>query len=52
MKKDKIIGKEVGCVTIHMYKEQNSKLPLFRINTDNDDVLPLSYIIEDILKMY
>ena len=52
MDTDDIVGEEIGCVSIHMYKETTSNLPLFRINTDSDNVLPLSYIIEDILKFY
>ncbi len=52
MDTDDIVGEEIGCVSIHMYKETNSSLPLFRINTNSDNVLPLSYIIEDLLKFY
>lgn len=52
MDTDDIVGEEVGCVSIHMYKETTSNLPLFRINTDSDNVLPLSYIIEDFLRFY
>ena len=39
MDTDDIVGEEIGCVSIHMYKETNSSLPLFRINTNSDNVL-------------
>ena len=52
MDTDDIVGEEIGCVYMHMYKETTSNLPLFRINTNSDNVLPLSYIIEDLLKFY
>lgn len=44
-----IVGKEIGTVSISMYKDIESGHKFFRINTDNENVLQLSYIIEDFL---
>ena len=41
----------VGTVTISVFKNSNDDVD-FKINTDNDDVLPVSYVIEDTLKLY
>ncbi len=41
----------VGTVTISIFKNSNDDVD-FKINTDNDDVLPVSYVIEDTLKLY
>lgn len=48
----KITVKKVGIVSVHMYKEAKTNAPFFYIKSENKDVLPLSYIIEDTLKMY
>ena len=49
---NKIIAEEVGSVNISMYKDSTTGLPLFYVKSDNEDVLQLSYIIEDFLKLY
>ena len=41
----------IGTVTINVLKDTNDRIAL-EINTDNDDVLPVSYVIEDTLKLY
>lgn len=41
----------IGTVTISVFKDENNEVN-FRINIDNDDVLPVSYVIEDTLKLY
>ncbi len=41
----------VGTVTISVFKDTNNNVN-FKINIDNDDVLPVSYVIEDTLKQY
>lgn len=41
---------KVGTVTISVYK--NNISTSFNIETSNEDVLPVSYVIEDVLKYY
>ena len=38
-------------VTISVFKDEKNEVN-FKINIDNDDVLPVSYVIEDTLKLY
>lgn len=52
MIEDCIIGEKCGTVTVSIYKETNSGSPIFHIQSDNEDVLPVSYVIEDILTLY
>lgn len=52
MKNDKIIGEKIGVVSVHIYKETITNTPIFYIKSENDDVLPISDIIEDTLKLY
>lgn len=49
---DKITGEAVGTVSISMYKETTTGLPFFDVKAENDDVLQLSYVIEDILEYF
>lgn len=51
-KHSNIIGEEIGTVSVSMYKDINTGLPFFFVNSDNDDVSQLSYIIEDTLYKY
>ena len=46
-----MIGMYIGTVTISVFKDANNNVN-FKINIDNDDVLPVSYVIEDTLKLY
>lgn len=41
----------VGTVTISVFKDEKNDVN-FKINIDNDDVLPVSYVIEDTIKLY
>lgn len=50
--KKEIVGEKVGTVAVSMYKEKETGLPFFGLNPDNEDVLQLSYIIEDTLYKY
>lgn len=50
--KSEITGKIVGTVSVSMYKDTQTGLPLFHVEAENDDVLQLSYIIEDILEYF
>ena len=47
-----IVGEKCGTITVSVYKECNSKSPIFYIDADTDDVLPVSYVIEDTLALY
>ena len=49
---NEIIAEEVGSINISMYKDATTGLPLFYVKSENEDVLQLSYIIEDFLKLY
>ena len=44
--------KKCGTVTVSVYKDISSNRPIFKVNSDNDDVLPVSYVIEDTLYLY
>ncbi len=52
MNTNKIVGKEVGVISIHMYREATTNQPIFYVKSENEEVLPLTYIIEDTLKFY
>ena len=41
----------IGTVTISVFKDEKNEVN-FKINIYNDDVLPVSYVIEDTLKLY
>jgi len=43
---------KIGTVTISVFREDNNTNTIFSIETDNDNVLPVSYVIEDTLKLY
>lgn len=47
-----IIGEEIGTVCVSMYKDVNTGLPFFYVKSENEDVLPVSYVIEDTLYNY
>ncbi len=40
-----------GTVTVTVYKDKAGQ-PYFTVTTDTDDVLPVSYVIEDTLYLY
>ena len=42
---------KLGNIIISVYKDSNNKTN-FQIQTDNEDILPVSYVIEDTLKLY
>ena len=52
MSNNKIIGKKIGVVSVYMYKETTTNKPFFYVKSENEDVLPVSYLIEDMLKLY
>lgn len=47
--KNKLVGEEIGSVHVFMYKDVVTGKPFFYIEADNEDVLQLSYVIEDTL---
>ena len=42
---------QIGTITISVFRDTDNNTD-FYIKTDNDDVLPVSYVIEDTLKFY
>ena len=44
-------NKKCGTVTVSVYRD-NYNRPFFKIQSDTDDVLPVSYVIEDALYLY
>lgn len=49
---DCLIGEKCGTITVSIYKETSSGSPIFYLQSSNEDVLPVSYVIEDILSLY
>lgn len=47
-----LVNEKVGSVVVSMYKDKNTNKPFFDIQSENDDVLQVAYVIEDTLKMY
>lgn len=45
------IYSKCGTVTVTVYKDKSGQ-PHFTVTTDTDDVLPVSYVIEDTLYLY
>ena len=46
---------KVGTVTVSVFRSENrsdDNSTSFKIEADDDDVLPVSYVIEDTLKYY
>lgn len=42
----------IGTVSVSIYKDKESGLSSFHVIPENDDVLQVSYVIEDTLKMF
>lgn len=47
----KFTGEKIGTISVSVYKD-NTGHSFFRINSENDNVIQMSYVIEDVLKMY
>jgi len=47
-----ITAEKCGTITVSVYKDINTGSPIFHIQSDNEDILPISYVIEDVLKLY
>lgn len=48
-KTSKIEGEKIGTVFVSMYKDISTGLPFFHIQSENENVLQVSYVIEDSL---
>lgn len=51
MDNSKLENEKCGTITVSVYKD-NYNRPFFKIKSDTDDVLPVSYVIEDALYLY
>lgn len=51
MRKRGVILEKLGTITVSVFKNAENVTD-FCIETDNDNVLPVSYVIEDTLKLY
>lgn len=47
-----IFEEEVGTISISIYKNKQTGLSSFHIDAENDNVVQVSYVIEDTLKMF
>ncbi len=45
------ILEKLGTITVSVFKSEDNHTD-FRVEADNDNVLPVSYVIEDTLKLY
>lgn len=41
----------IGTVTVSVFRDENQSIS-FEVITDDENVLPVSYVIEDTLKLY
>ena len=48
-RKNELIGEKVGTVLVSMYKDKTTNKSFFSIEADNEDMLQVSYVIEDTL---
>lgn len=48
----KLDVEKVGTVSVSIYKNRLTGFSSYSIDAENDDVIQVSYIIEDLLKMY
>ena len=44
-------GEEIGSINVSIYKNYDG-VSSFKLNANNDNVLQVSYVIEDTLKLY
>lgn len=48
----KLDVEKVGTVSVSIYKNRCTGFSSYSIDTENDDVLQISYVIDDLLKIY
>lgn len=46
------VGETVGTIFVSIFKDVQTGLSSFCVNAENDSLLPVSYVIEDTLKLY
>lgn len=46
-----ISGEKIGEISVSIYRDKQAGISSFDIDTENDNVEQISYIIEDTLKM-
>lgn len=51
MENSKLNVKKCGTVTVSVYKDDSNR-SIFKIKSDCEEVLPVSYVIEDTLYLY
>ena len=44
--------KKIGTVTVSVFKSDDMNTTSFDVKSDNEDVIQISYIVEDALKFY
>lgn len=44
--------KHCGNIVISVFEDNKTGFHFFKIKADNDNILPVSYVIEDTLKLY
>lgn len=47
-----IIGNKCGTITISVYQETISGTHIFHVQPDNEEILPICYVVEDALSVY
>lgn len=52
MVKNNTAENKCGTITVSVYKDEQTGQHQFTISTDTEDVLPVSYVIEDTLYLY
>lgn len=48
-KTHEIIGEKVGTISVSMFRDKTTNLPFFYVQAENEDVIQVSYIIQDFL---
>lgn len=48
----KIVGQKVGTISVNVYEENETGLPIFHVEAENKHVVPLSRAIENTLNNY
>ena len=51
-KSETVIGKKCGTITVSVYKNDINNNYFFYVKSSNENILPVSYVIEDTLYLY
>lgn len=49
---DNSCGEEIGSINVSIFKNTETGLSSFKLDANNDNVLQVSYVIEDTLKNF